>query len=475
MHNEYVCPGGVMAGFAPCLCDAAGRDMVYPRATGEMHHMLGDALQEVQRGLPLTESSDLASCVHWTPSETFPVHRWFRYREGFSPYLFDYFPESHNRLDPFCGCGTTLLESARRGIRSAGVDLNPLATFVARTKTKRYTGADRMAFIRLSDDAARPHRNIPPAPLPEYGLIPKLFLPGSLDVLLRLKQYLQRVEPPKVRDLLLLAWLSILEDSSNVFKEGNGLKYRNKRRQPGEYATLPDEEWIPRRFGGSIPSFVLGLWKHKCAEIAEDIEGFRLAPGYTPRIRTGSCLDRAMLAFGAPFDLVVFSPPYANRFDYFEAFKMELWMGGFVKSGDDMRRLRAKSFRNNLAAPRHPSPERWPLLAPFLAAMDPSASSVRMGIKNALDGYFCDLRVLLRNLRNVTVAGAKVAIVVGNSAYAKSIVPTDALVARLGHEEGYRVSALRIARHLHVSSQQRSHLADLWPFMRESLVVLVKH
>ena len=38
-------------------------------------------------------------------------------------------------VDPYCGSGTTLLESALLGRRSVGVDLNPLAVLIARVKT----------------------------------------------------------------------------------------------------------------------------------------------------------------------------------------------------------------------------------------------------------------------------------------------------------------------------------------------------
>jgi hypothetical protein len=38
-------------------------------------------------------------------------------------------------LDPYCGSGTTLLESSLTGRRSIGVDLNPLAVLISRVKT----------------------------------------------------------------------------------------------------------------------------------------------------------------------------------------------------------------------------------------------------------------------------------------------------------------------------------------------------
>lgn len=417
-------------------------------------------------------SPELSSSVHWTPSENFPVHRWFRYREGFSPYLLDYFPEAKHRLDPFCGCGTTLLESARRGIQSYGIDLNPLATFVAQVKTQQYSGIDRINFIELYKEASQKIKNIPPANRPEYGLLNKLFFQESIDALLRLRSFIDSNFPKKIKNLLFLAWLSILESASNVFKEGNGLKYRNKRRKPGKYETVPDEEWIPRYFGKDISGFVKKLWVNKCDQIAEDIESFRFAKGFTPKIRTGSCFDKDNLDFGTHFDFVIFSPPYANRFDYFEAFKIELWMEDFVKSNSDMLKLRVQSMRNNLAAAKYKSENEWPLLEPFLKEMDPNASSVRMGIKMALQGYFQDMRTLLKDLRLFLTKNATVVIVVGNSAYAKSIIPTDILIARIGIEEGYGVKDIRIARHLHVSSQQRLSLRHLEEFMRESVVIL---
>lgn len=429
------------------------------------------ALQKVETGLPIVECPELASSVHWSPAENIPVHRWFRYREGFSPSLLDHFQGTAARLDPFCGCGTTLLDSARRGVPSCGSDLSPLATFVATIKTRVYSREDRVKFTRAYQDVLANFSSLRPAPRPPYPLLKKLFLPQSLDSLLRIKSYIDHTGSARLRDLLKLAWLSILERSSNVFKEGNGLKYRNKKRQPGRYDTVPDHIWIPRYFGKSVRKFVLDLWSEKCTQIADDIESFQFARGFAPTIRTGSSFDSDTLRFGRKFGLVVFSPPYANRFDYFETFKIELWMGDFVRSYEDLLSLRWKSMRGNLGAARYKG-EAWAPLKPFLAMMDEKASSVRMGIKPALEGYFYDMRVLLRNLRAVTTKRAKIVIVVGNSAYAKSIVPTDALIARLGQEEEYAVHQVKVARPLHVSSQQRSSLVGLERFMRESVVVL---
>ena len=59
-----------------------------------------------------------------------------------------------------------------------------------------------------------------------------------------------------------------------------------------------------------------------------------------------------------------------------------------------------------------------------------------MGIKTALAGYFDDMRILLAQLKDYITRCGLIVIVVGNSAYAKSIIPTDLLICALAVEEG---------------------------------------
>ena len=57
-------------------------------------------------------------------------------------------------LDPFMGCGTTLVEAARLGYDSWGTDINPLAVKIARAKTARIDDAALRGFISWLDEAA---------------------------------------------------------------------------------------------------------------------------------------------------------------------------------------------------------------------------------------------------------------------------------------------------------------------------------
>ncbi|HVW34849.1 MAG TPA: SAM-dependent methyltransferase, partial [Acidimicrobiia bacterium] len=85
---------------------------------------------------------ELAGLVHWGGGGGLPIHRWFRYREGFSPELIGALDLGRRILDPFCGAGSILVGAALQDRAGVGVDVNPLATFVARTKLTPLPPAD---------------------------------------------------------------------------------------------------------------------------------------------------------------------------------------------------------------------------------------------------------------------------------------------------------------------------------------------
>ena len=67
------------------------------------------------------------------------VYRLFKYKEGFSAALVDYFIDYMEVdgpiLDPFSGTGTTSIVSSSRGLKSVGVELLPVGDLVAKTRS----------------------------------------------------------------------------------------------------------------------------------------------------------------------------------------------------------------------------------------------------------------------------------------------------------------------------------------------------
>ena len=75
-----------------------------------------------------------------------PRHRWYYYKEGFSPELvnkvIDELSLTNNQLvvDPFNGSGTVTLTCAIRGVKALGIEVNPFTAFIANTKTQNADG-----------------------------------------------------------------------------------------------------------------------------------------------------------------------------------------------------------------------------------------------------------------------------------------------------------------------------------------------
>jgi len=80
------------------------------------------------------------------------VHRLHPYKGKFIPQLVEYFLDSHTDnfkrdvyfrkgdivLDPFCGSGTTLVQSSELGIHAIGVDVSAFNSFISNVKLGRY-------------------------------------------------------------------------------------------------------------------------------------------------------------------------------------------------------------------------------------------------------------------------------------------------------------------------------------------------
>lgn len=94
------------------------------------------------------------------------THGYYRYPARFSPQFARAAIEVFSRpgdliLDPFMGGGTTMVEAATLGRPSIGADINPLAVFLARVKTRPLSDSDLRvvhAWVRSLCDEIRLHR-----------------------------------------------------------------------------------------------------------------------------------------------------------------------------------------------------------------------------------------------------------------------------------------------------------------------------
>ena len=458
-----------------------------PDAKNRSHHTKGEAkngeaarrrdltaiLRQINQTVDFRQRSDLASFVNWKGNAVAPIHRWLRYREAYSPHLITKLALGDNILDPFCGCGSILIGAAERGFTSSGIDINPLAVFATKVKLSPLSRTQLTAIRTFVDGLGRRMKSKTLWPIPALSIALKVFEPEILETLLRLRAMIESdfLEDESGRNFLHLAWIAILEVVGSYFKEGNGIKYRNKKRLKTGYIRRLEGEWQYERFGRDQKQFVLDVFCSRVRLMLSDAKFWRKGRWKDQTVIQGNVLEMDQLFPEKKFKSIVFSPPYANRFDYFESMKVELWFGGFVDSYESAGRFRKASLRSHLGADLNRSYNRVNTLERLINLMDTDASSWRMGVPELLRGYFDDMRVTLKHCSALLDKG-KCYIVVGNSAFAGVIIPTDVLLANLALESGFKNAEILVARHLTVAPQQRNRLSHLEDNMRESVVVL---
>jgi len=394
--------------------------------------------------------------VNFSQTRNEPIHRWFYYQEGYSPQLviniLNYLQMNNKNifvLDPFAGSGTTLLVAKQMGMKSLGFEINPFSAFMIKAKTRNYNAKELKQILSF-----KPALKEISDPYSKYKLkiIKNLFDKEKLEEIEALKEEINKIKNDKVRNVLFAGLLSIIEDVSNYRKGGNGLK---KKRIKKNIAPIE-------------------AFSNKISQIYEDLEKAKNGP--EPIIINDSCLNLSNYPEIKNIDVSIFSPPYANCFDPFEVYKMELWVGEFVSSYSELKEKRKAALTSNLNANLNKDIKnihRTSLLNKIIDYLYHCNLWDKRIIK-MLDRYFYDMYIVLNSLYEKTSVGGYCVIVVGNSAYGNLAIPTDILLAQLGKKAGFKVKEIIVARRNETSSQQQSKLGNFVEYLRESIVVLKK-
>jgi hypothetical protein len=406
-----------------------------------------------------------------------PVQRWYPYREGYSldlvtSYLNE-FGVTGVAFDPFCGSGTTLLASRMRDVKSFGIDINPISVLVSKVENEQYSSQEIHSLIDIIQQIKE--LSIPARELrTDFDLAGKVFNRDILQALLAVKDFVKTIENEKIQNLVFVVWLSIIEKVSNIKKEGNGIKYKNRKRTSLGYTEIDKDEWEKNNFPENKFEFVKYAVTQQLEIVLEDLKSKYGHNVIKPEIFRGNCLEFDEF-FNNEIEFTFFSPPYCNCFDYFEIHKVELWLGDFVTSFSDLKELRTQGFRSNTNSLDHKPVAYKNEYVERLIGLFDSENLWSKKIPDVVRGYFDDFHSLLLKLFKQTKRTGITGIVVGNSAYSGVIIPTDILIAQMAKEIGYEIKTISIARHLTTSSQQKTKLESLNYYLRESIVLLKKN
>jgi len=241
--------------------------------------------------------------------------------------------EGDTILDPYCGSGTSILESLKLNRNAIGIDLNPIACFITKVKISvlKKEGIDIKCLqqiassISSSSSSGGEERDdllftavVNDAEIPNKEENESWYHPDTLRMLSHIHQTISEMGNGATKDLCLLFFYSILIPASG-----------HENRRPYTYYADNCKPKIKifknafRLFVGKITKFLKEYQSH-----------------FQPSCNDASIFNidirniRGLLADHGPVDLIVTSPPYLSVTDYTTAYRLVYLWDDFENSMD---------------------------------------------------------------------------------------------------------------------------------------------
>jgi hypothetical protein len=242
-------------------------------------------------------------------------------------------------LDPFCGAGTTLVQSKKLGINSIGVDVNPVCLLASQVKTTWTLNPSVLSrtLERIIEYAVEielePSLNADPALhyLVDSGMIQRGWISFyKAKKIMALQQAIRRASTSiEHRKFFSLALVSAVVQRIADIRFG-----------PEVYClSEPKRSRVTASFRAIAEIMIMDL---------ENVRATKTKPAFVRTIlgdsRQRSILKTATL-HGA--DFLCTSPPYPNEHDYTRCTRLELAILGHVRDKTELRELKRQMLRCN--------------------------------------------------------------------------------------------------------------------------------
>jgi DNA modification methylase len=412
-----------------------------------------------------------------------PIHRWFQYPAGFSHKLVKAKVREYGLdgsvwiLDPFVGCGTTVVSAMECGINSIGIEAHPFVYQVARVKT--YWDYD---FAELRQDTNVLFSALDKAEQKELSdfcfdgipeLVKKCYSGRNLKKLILIRDTIQRVPlNGRHKDFFNLALTATLRSSS---KAGTGWPYI----APTKYHEKVVEKEALSEFKRHVCLMLKDL-----NLVVSSVNGTRQAEH---KLILGDARKKHRAVGDGSIDLAITSPPYLNNYDYADRTRLELYFFGMAKTwGEITHNIRDKLIT---AATTQITRADYKPLNGEVEAISPEVfrelqhkvrqlQKVRLlkgGKKNydiIVIGYFNDMLLVLKRVYEALKPEGAFILVLGDSAPYGVYIPTEVYLGEIGKGIGfkaYEIEVLRKRGDKWASNPQR-HTVKL----KESILTLIK-
>ncbi|KKW11591.1 MAG: methylase N-4/N-6 domain protein [Parcubacteria group bacterium GW2011_GWA2_49_9] len=344
--------------------------------------------------------SDIKIDYSWSFSDktrkdtAYITHGYHRYPAKFIPQIVSRLAEKYTRkgdliVDPFGGCGTTLVESKVMGRPSIAVDINPVAVLIAKAKITPID-PDRVKeeYLILQQRLEIYNENTK-VKVPEHTRIDYWFQPEEKRKLTFLLAEISRIKDKNVQDFFFCGFSNILKNCSIWLQKSN--------KPTRDFEKTPSEPF--KTFAKQIRMMLRG-----------NTQLFELLSerGYCKIPSKVVCTDaRTIPVKDNGVSLIVTSPPYVTSYEYADLHQLTAFWLEYTKDLSDFRkRFIGTSYHNK---------KNLTLNSSIAENIRKELSQKDRKIAEEVSTYFSEMNQVFAEMKRILRKGGKTCIVVGNT------------------------------------------------------------
>lgn len=425
-----------------------------------------DALEQRYAPWLQVDATLTRSLVSFQANKERKRYRWYKYKEGFSADLVEYFLQrfgirSGCVLDPFAGSGAALFAASGKGLEAHGIELLPvgLRLMEARQLLEAHATPQDLAFLQQAA-TERPWSKLAPLPLNELRITQHAYPVQTQQEIGQCLAWVASLEPLRAA-VASFALLAVLEAVSYTRKDGQYLRWdhRSSRKLSGRSF----DKGVIQPFAVAYSAKLLQMVEDVAqTSVSEDLFHVLEQPRQPQQHRIvlypGSCLEHLPRLPDEHFDAIITSPPYCNRYDYTRTYALELALLGCDEAGlvalrqqmlsctvenreKDLRAMHPVWNRALVAVESHATLQR---VLDYLERLKAANQLNNNGIPRMVKGYFQELACVVQECARVLKPGAALIMVNDNVRYAGIAIPVDLILSDLALALGLRVESILV-------------------------------
>ncbi len=374
------------------------------------------------------------------------THGFHKYPAKFIPHIpkwaiNKYLSGNQNKtiLDPFCGSGTTLVESVLAGHNTIGIDIDPLSAMISKVKTTRINAKELENISNwLEENVKAEHKGVYK---PDCERIEHWFTNDAIIKLSSIRTLLDKI--PKVfgddkkvvdiQDLLFICFSSIIRRVSNADNESQKTYVSHtKVKNPQEVNSL---------FLSQLRLFV-----ERAINFSENTS----SNAKSTIINSSSAVSLNKKLNGQKIDLAITSPPYIKAVDYIYNQMVELfWIGDLFEMQTQTKQNKKK---NRYIGNKQISKMEYSNYSPYAKTLEFNEldsiiqqiydTDKKNGHKHSFVAYnyFSEMENHFREMANCLVKDTHYIMVIGDSKVSNVFFSTAEFLIRIAERNGFKLT-----------------------------------